>query len=363
MELFKFTYNDYPSGEMINNTKSIKWIERYSDAGEFEIKAPLSSGLKDFLPEGTLVSHMDTLEVMIVENHEINEQKDKDPLLIITGRTFDTFLENRIVGVNLARASSTIDEYILAADYTWDQAVTLINDHIFATDADDMLLNVIAESTVPGTTGTSEERTINRGNVYERLLEILAIDDLGIRTFRRNVFVGLGGANDDIMMSIYRGEDKSNEVIFSWKGGDLDSVDYLFSGKKLKNSALVVGRYIYRMVDMGPVNYNRRMMIVDASDLDGHLNAVPTGGALTTLLSKMNVRGKQALAKQKLIVISRTDVANVCHHRYRRDYKVGDLVSLDGNFGETTTMRVVEYVEIKDENGESGHPTLSIPGE
>src|SRR6478735_7894203 len=121
MNLFKFNVVTDPtaldSGQYINGVESLMWVERYLEPGEFEIKAPLSSGLRDFLPLGTLISHIDTMEVMIVENHQVIEEETADPTIVITGRTFDTYLENRIVGMNLARAGSTLSEYILAAGY------------------------------------------------------------------------------------------------------------------------------------------------------------------------------------------------------------------------------------------------------
>jgi hypothetical protein len=42
---------------------------------------------------------------------------------------------------------------------------------------------------------------------------------------------------------------------------------------------------------------------------------------------------------------------------------LGDLVIVDANFNESQVMRVVEFAEVEDENGTSGHPTLAIPGE
>lgn len=368
MKLFKFNPVTSPTileqGEPINNATSIMWVERYRDPGEFKIEAPLSSGLREFIPEGTLISHIDTYEVMVVENHQIEEPKREDPKLTITGRTFDSYLENRIVGVNLVRSSSTISEYVLDVDFTWNQLVQLINDHILTghlVSSNDELDNVYASTILTGTS-ISEERTINRGPVIDAVQEILAIDDLGIRTIRRVPWAVPPGSSSSTVFDIFIGEDKTDQVVFSWKSGELESAAYLFSNKKLKNCALVLGRYVYRMVDTAAHKYDRRMMIVPADDLDGNLSAAPTGGALTTLLNKMDVRGRQALAKQSKITISQTDISDVTRYQYRRDYNVGDLVSLDGNFGQTTVMRVVEFAEIEDENGVSGHPTLSIPG-
>lgn len=367
MDLFKFNYTTDPTvlerGQAINKASSKMWVERYLEPGEFEIEAQLSTGLREFLPPGTIIGNADSMEVMIVESHEIKEKTTEDPTLTISGRTFESYLENRIVGINLARASSTIDDYDMAADYTWNQAVKLINDHIVSPPANvnDALVNVVAQNAVTGTSGTNEARTINRGTVLERLDEILAIDDLGIRTIRRNTF-GQVGSSAQTILQVYRGVNRANSIIFSWKAGELDSADYLFSDKKLKNSALVLGRYVYVVVDTGPTKYDRRIMVVPADDLDGKLSAPPTGAALTTILSRMRTRGSQALKKQLRVTISRADISKTTLHQYRRDYNVGDLVSLDGNFNQMATMRVVEYVEIEDENGESGHPTLSIPG-
>lgn len=96
MDLFRFNDpNTFTSGQTIDEWDSASWTERYRDPGEFEIKAKLSSGLREFLPLGTLISHHKTLEVMVVENHQIAEDVDSDPLLTITGRSLQTLLESR----------------------------------------------------------------------------------------------------------------------------------------------------------------------------------------------------------------------------------------------------------------------------
>lgn len=372
MKIFKYNVQSFPTileqGEFINGIKSVMWVERYREPGEFQIGAQVSSGLREKLPEGTLISHVDTDEIMIVENHEIQEPKRSDPTIKITGRTFPSFLSNRIVGVNLSRSSSNLVEYVLSADETWDQAVKLINDHIRdATDTNDNVHDVEAKTYGALSSGTVEARSINRGDVLQELLSILAIDDLGIRTVRKSPWAAFyGGDNTKSYLVVYQGNDLSNQVSFSWQSGDLESTSYLFSNKNLKNSAMVLGRYVWTMYDVTPdtdtVAYNRRIMIVDASDLDGDLSAAPVGGALTTLLNKMAVRGRQALARQNQITISQTDISDLTKLRYRTDYRVGDLVTLSGNFGQSQVMRVVEFAEIEDENGVSGHPTLSIPG-
>lgn len=367
MELFKFNVVTDPTileqGESIKRFDRVMWVERYSEPGEFEIEAPLSSGLRDFLPLGTLISHADTMEVMIVENQTVGEKTKENPTLTISGRSFDSFLENRIVGMDLARASGVIAEYILASNYTWDQIVSLINDHIQTpTNADDAVTNVYAATSISATS-VSEARTIDRGTLYDRVHELLAIDDLGIKTVRRSPYSSdFGGTNTATILLIHAGEDHTHDVIFSWTGGDLDAIEYLFSNKALKNAALVVSKYYYIPVDGTETKYNRRTMIVDASDLDESLTAPAAGLDLIGQVAKMQVRGRAALAAQNTLSISQADIAKMSKYQYRKDYNIGDLVTLESDYRQTVVVRITEYAEIEDENGESGHPTLSFPG-
>lgn len=341
------------------------WAERYREPGEFELVDQLSSGLREILPIGTLISHYGTLEVMFVENHEIDDSKTEDPVIKISGRSLEAYLENRIVGTNQIRANPVIGAgYNLVAANTWNQVVTLINDHINnATNVLDNFGNIVATTTVSGITGVSEARLLKPGPVDKAALDILAIDDLGIKVIRRNTFNVPGGSATQTVYNVHNGTNRANSVIFAWQGGDLDIADYLWTDKPTKNSAMVIGRYVNTFVDTWNMSkWNRKIMMVGADDIDGYLSAAPSGATLNNIVTQMQNRGKQALANQNRLTITRADISNLSKYQYRTDYNIGDLVSLDGNFGQIATMRVVEYVEIQDENGESHHPTFSLPG-
>jgi exosome complex RNA-binding protein Csl4 len=370
MDFFKFTHptkTNLTLGAPINGYLSAMWVERYRTPGEFEFEAPMSSGLKDDLPLGTIISHVDTYDFAIVENHEISEDPNSDPRIKITGRTFDSWLENRMVGANLAYGTPAAPfvEFTLASNRTWTQAVSLINQHIqiaSTVDDDDSLNDDILAFTPLSGAGVTEARVVKRGNLHERLLELLAVEDLGIRMVRKNTIGTIGSATVS-RFHIHRGIDRSNSIIFSSANGDVDSAQYLWSIKSKKNAALVQGRYVETMVVSGASGLNRRMMMVDASDIDGSLSAAPTGSTLTTIRAKMQLRGQEALANQNEINIAQVDISKAVLSRFRKDYDIGDIISVDGNYGVLEKRRVVEYVEIEDENGESGHPTLAVLGE
>jgi Siphovirus ReqiPepy6 Gp37-like protein len=264
--------------------------------------------------------------------------------------------------MNFARQWVTLAEYILNPDYTWNQAVILVNDHIGnLTYPNDNFTNIVATSSVSGT-GIYEARSMKRDDLHKALLEILAIEDLGVRIIRRSIHNFPSGNNINTQINVHKGVDKTSSVIFSWKAGEIGSADYLWSDKTDKNPAMVVGRSYNVVVDTsGVTKYNRRSMLVDGSDIDD--NFVPsTEQALAALLDKMRVRGRAALLAQNRTTITRADLTDVSKYRYRTDFNVGDLITLDGNFGQIAFMRVTEYVEIQDETGESGHPTLALPG-
>ena len=94
---------DYPNdtltgAKIVPNLTSKMWVERFSEPGEFEFTAPVYSDILDDLPIGSLVSHVDSQEVMIVENHEFTESKDGKTEIKVSGRSFEVYLENRVIG-------------------------------------------------------------------------------------------------------------------------------------------------------------------------------------------------------------------------------------------------------------------------
>lgn len=368
MDIFKFTNPTAPTkmeqGQIINGFKSKRWVERYRDAGDFTLVAPADSGMRQLLPIGSFISHMNTTEIMIVENHEIKDNKDTPSEITITGRGFETYLSNRSVGANKAfPVSGTIADYPLGAGFTWNQVITLIGNHILASaliDDNDAIPFVSLLSTVPGSS-TSVARTVPRGSLYDRALEILKIDDLGIKVVRPGPWSPLVAGSPDVALVIHKGIDRSANVIFSYDTGEIVSADYLWSNKIFKNAALITGKWVETVVVPAAVEYARRWMYIQASDIDQAQTAAPTGTTLTAIIAAMQQRGIEALASQIDIVLTQAEVSKqAAKSIYRTDFDVGDLITVSGDYNAISKMRVSEFVEIEDDTGESGFPTLAM---
>lgn len=366
MDLFRFDSPvGWQQGFAINGYTEVTWIERYRDPGEFQIKAPLGSGLKAQLPIGTPISHMRASEVCLVENHEISEDANKEPELIISGRSAEIILDQRVIGTaqNWSSPPATIPlGDTMFTNYLVVQLLQLANKYFGSSfDPNDALppLNSMWVTYVfPAFTPPMyPTRSVKRGSLHTRMLELLDTEDVGIKTFRPDI----PGSPDNSRLSLvmHYGTDKTANVTFSAQTGDIDTANYLWSNKELKNAALVTGKFVETVVTGPETGYARRYMFVDASDLDQSLTAVPTGLALTNMRAAMVVRGQEALDRQRLTTLADASISENRKYRYRTDFNIGDIINLDTSYGEITPMRVVEYAEIEDQDGERGYPTLA----
>lgn len=363
MDIFAFRTNPatptkLEHGEIINGLKSKMWVERYREAGEFELVANIASGIREQLPIGSMISHVDTNEVMIVETHAISEERGQQSDIVVSGRDFTTILEQRVLGSNRAFPNvGYVPNYDLVAAYSWLQAVLMINEHISVSSLVDDYDAFPFVSVTHDVTGVSSQdaRSMSRGDLYSRLIEILEIDNLGIKVVRPS-----GGS--DTMFVIHKGANRTKEVLFSNESGEIESADYLWSNKLLKNSALVSGRWVEVRIDnLTDVEYKRRMMYIDGSDIDEHFETEPTDTDLLNTIVKMEQRAQAALAAQRNIALAKTEISKEGTRAvYRVDFNVGDLVTVHGDYNETTTRRVTEYVEIEDETGFKSYPTLAV---
>jgi hypothetical protein len=101
--------------------------------------------------------------------------------------------------------------------------------------------------------------------------------------------------------------------------------------------------------------------LVNATDIDEHYTLPPFGTELDDIVAKMQQRGSEALSSLNDVALTKAEISReVVNSIYRVDFDVGDLITVSGDYNEVSTMRISEYVEIEDETGEIGYPTLSM---
>jgi hypothetical protein len=117
--------------------------------------------------------------------------------------------------------------------------------------------------------------------------------------------------------------------------------------------------------DSGAIGLDRKIMVVDCTDLDSHLSDEESVDPVLIefLGDYMDIRGQQALRSQLPTALLSTDISKTTKYKFREDYNVGDIVTVYGDYDVTSYMRVMEHVEFEDEQGEHGYPTLAAVNE
>ena len=293
---------------LIEGYNSLIWNERFMEHGEFELKSFDVDGMLALLPEDTLVSHLETQEVMIVESHEIatvGEGADAQPEITIKGRSATIILDHRWVessyqkkrrmrrrytatgaasvllsnavdnasGKDITRGDTDPDTKIEHNDYSWN---TL-----------DVIPNVAVTDSAPQD-GPLRWWLLEEGPLYPQLQKILQREDLSVRCLRpvkptpgivvtvksaladRGTIVRTSKTNvTQLRFDIYQGIDRSSSVQFSMLQGHLDAPHYLASnndhktGIELMSGEIAVGD-VYRAGQEGLTGWERKIMGFDA---------------------------------------------------------------------------------------------------
>jgi hypothetical protein len=369
MDIVTLNPNTFFAMDLVQNLNSVQWIERYSEPGEFEIRCEPTRALMEQLSLGTVISHLATREVMMVETHQIDESNNNEsPELVVTGRSLMSFLENRIASPNNFSEKIRVDFdedrnrlYSFPLNTTAENLTLLLKEHIEigVTSIVDILPNTQVMGlgyTVQG--DTPKEMVVRRGPLYPEVVRLLGEIDAGLKVQRPSQ-----GTADPLQWVIYKGLNLDS-VVFSSEYGDLEKTKYFWSNKGYKNSALVVGVYTARVVPItrqsqpqtSPQGLNSRVMYVDASDYD-HV-PLDTDADIATRNNILQRRGEQALAENRVKTLIETSISPNSRYKYRKDYNLGDTIYVNGNYGVSARMRVTEFAEFWDESGETGVPTV-----
>lgn len=376
MDIFTLEHSgsSYKNGELINGIYKKQWIERYLDPGEFTLVCTPTDEIREKLAIGTLISHVNTEEVMIVEDHEIEEKVGAIPVLTITGRSLDSFIESRAAtddglgfqGPNggavipSGQPGSTLYDGT-AWPYSWDNvtppelAVKMIQKALEPNKVARTAFAIpdLSVSHNITTTYTSKHRDAQRGDLASQILDILGDIEAGIKSQRPNTL------HTNLKLLIFKGENLKADVRFSYDKGDVINAKYLWSSRDFRNSAYISTRYQGKYVLLGSgegtSGFSRRVAFIDATDIE-------KAGSIARALEigeKLETRAKRELRKSRRErTVLEAQVSPLSRFKYREHYNIGDIVRVDGNYEISANMRVIEYAESDEGSGTIGVPTL-----
>lgn len=358
MQLFTLLPTTYQPGPSLKAFDSLAWTERYRDAGDFQLVVMNDVSVLTLLPLGAFISHTDTKEVMIVENHEINRGKDKQLKITVTGRSFETFSENRVTeGSKLSINNASTGEpniQVTSALPSSEVAVNLMQKAMqvsIAPNENDVLPGVRFYKTMRSL-DIDRVHVVKRGSVYSSVLEFLAFTDSGIKTVRPTPDV------TTLDVVVHDGLDLRNIVVFHAQRDDLDDATYFWSIQDYKSYVQIAtnnsARNHRHRVFPDPLwDFARRAKYLEATDITGSYDEPSDTGALAN-------RAQSELEFHKKISLVQAKISQTAKPKFKIDYNIGDLVTVFGDFIAAQAMRVTEHILTVDKTGSRGYPSLSV---
>lgn len=348
---------------VIDQYSSLIWTRRYWDVGDFEIYLPADSSLLEYLQIGFYVFREDCECVMIIEHIEIKTDAENGNYFTISGRSAENILSYRVV----ANAGD------FAADTPSALCCFLINLEAkgMAAKYADREIDIIKD-----TYGIDQEKSKYWNTFrYQNLLD--AIFSL-CKQYEFSFKFMLTDEKDGFDFVCYKGIDRTlgqtenPPVIFSPKYYNLINSQYVLDAENDETMAFIAGEgegadrsviWTHKTWNSAdehnfPKQLDRREIFVDARDLrmkkdDGTYCTPAEYGIL------LRQRGKEKLFETGIIEGLSGEVDTTLQFIYRRDWDLGDLVSVENEYGMTATARILEVIEVDDESGYKVTPTFS----
>lgn len=396
MELVTLDGN-YQPASLVERYASLIWTERYATAGDFELKTTDVERMIKLLPRESMVSLRESTVPMIVENHKIEKKTGGAPEVTITGRSFESVLDRRAsVLLTTTDGGLTFHKipWIIPADAPSDSAYfgirKIIGDLVdrrpeldppltqeqidnlegfqlgpqspilTAEDALPMIdLPLPADFVLVEPTDTMPERQfeVKPGNLYSVVMELINANHHGLKAVRPS-----NGGAAKIAVEIYNGANLTarndpNSVVFDAKFDQFDDATYLLSEQGSANHAYVVSKTKFENVPKNtataeipaPTGIKRRVILVDIASED-----------INDTADVRRTRGLIELYKNNATALFDGHIAQQVATGYNRDYFLGDIIRLDGEYGLSEFVRVAEFIRSDDATGSKAYPTFEI---
>jgi Siphovirus ReqiPepy6 Gp37-like protein len=378
------TPGPYFGGALVDDYSSLVWTERYLDYGEFQLNIPAQKAVRPFYP-GTLFGIDSSPCVMLAESQQESVNDEGYPEIVITGRSAESILENRVLwaphgsDLTLARTYTYLDAALL---YIWGGLLNGTTSDVGYTVArpaeislNSKITDAILTDSSPATSLTPQKITVALGQVGPKVREFLTKAGRGIRCVRpvsnvdgvQQISVDpANGANKGLItrtpmsgvtwslrFDVYSGIDHANPppgydvVYFSSEAGHLDDIDIKTTYKEFITNAVhsVDSTYYYGSSTPleTPHDFGVRHRYIDASQLVSGL----TPPEYVPIITKDQHDFYQTHPNRAILDAK---VTSGTPFVYGQHYNLGDLVMMRHIDRERRAL-VSEYTRIDDAEG------------
>lgn len=354
--------NLYRRVQVVDKYESLIWTERFSAAGDFELKVPSTIQNRTRFVPGLRCTIDDSYRVMTVDTvtDEVDEEGRK--ILKVVGPSLENILSQRLVmypdeitGEWIKWVSFGTPDFLAEEMFFYICQGGVLN-------AGDIIPGVLTTNVIfPEDTISPPEDEIDfevdPKDLYTATKEICDAYGMGFRLVKSPI-------SSQLYYNIYMGSDRTTSqstfpaVVFSPDLDNLENTKAITTTALYKNVAYVVSKVghevVYALdVDPSTEGFERRVLFVKADDIED----VDPGIASARMIQ----RGKEALAQNRRFSGFDGEISQFSKYKYGRDYHLGDLVELRNNVdGGTSIMQVTEQIFVSDKEGKRSYPTLSV---
>ncbi len=342
---------DITPRKIIDNAVSIIWVQRYNEAGEFEIQLQADKETFNLLVNNECyLTRDDSASVMICEDIKLTTDAENGDIITITGRSAESILARRIAN-HLYEYSDVNAEALIRY---------LVTSTIGANTSEERRVDLVTMGGTSGLTDMIDHIQILGDNILDKISELA-------KTYNYGFAVRYNRSISKLVFGVYVGVDRTyeqntvNAVVFSPDYNNLASSEYEKNRQNTANFAYVSGERISGTqtiiptpTDNPPTGLNRRETWIDASSKT-QASSVSTS-AYERILANY---GQENLSTMKEVVTFMGEVGYSTQSRYGVDYTLGDKVQVNNGYGVNMAAYVTEVTEVQDAGGYFVHPTLS----
>lgn len=341
---------------MVDVYKSFIWTDRYQEAGDFEIYAPIKSLNMEHIKQDYYLWNSNSEHTMIIESVTIESDPESGAYSTIKGRSLEYLLHRRIVWNKTTIAKGTtiqngLNRLITENIINPAVSVRAIPNFIFEESTDEKITSLVYD----------EEIDYYGEDLYTITKSLCDEHEIGFKITLSN--------DNKFIFKLYAGKDRSYEqdknphVIFSPKYGNLLNSNYIESVESWANVTLAAGdeegsgdsatrvwREIYINDAKQTSGISRREIFTDASGIKSSTKNYTTHlkqKGIDTLMT--NCRIKAFDGEQDV---------NHTMYEYNEDYFIGDIVQVENEYGQEGRAYVSEFIISCDESGINMYPTF-----
>lgn len=338
IHIFDKAFNKFA---IIDSYSSLIWCKRYYDVGALDLQIEATTETLSIFKKDFYIMRDDEKTIYQIKAIELDTAENRDNHLLVGAVECKNILSQRIIW-NTISFNGTVENYIRK----------LITDNIISPTLAERKISNFALKSAKGFSELITQQ-VSYDNLQEKIIELCKTYNFGWEvTFENGIFY----------FDLYRGVDRSiNQsenipLIFSPEYDNLISTKYEMDATEFKNVALVGGEgegKDRKLASVGSAAGLDRYEIFVDNKSDSTNTEVEISE--TEYINQLRSTGSEELAKNATTTKFEGEVVSDSYV-YKKDFNLGDIVTIKNEYGITVDARIVEVIETWDDDGYSFEP-------